>query len=662
MEEMERQRQELDRMMEESNLQPETEYQYTKIQQPLEQLNEGLRGAGLERILRLSGITSTDFLATGSGKPPGRRVTFNEHGPTKSLQPSSSGNNYKAYRRPAFKWNKLRACMTFPQSKSELNRQPSSTVGTEHRRSRRPAPRLLKEEEEEDKTADEGSHSSSCSSTTTITSPYHPSLKRLLSPDPHQGSSIPAGDPERDHELEILAGSPLVSLFFGHQDAGDRPARNQLTILQLIDLWDSLQNKLFKLVHNHHHDIHPNHPHISSSSSSSSILYSGLSPDPIRVATFELKFVQILFRLASYLLQFRLVNPKFVQNIRIFRPSNLAQIAAFYVDLLFRISTPNHPTTYKALAGNRGPTRTMQAMVVPDFHFFLHDHSVLHFHRSINALSMEDQKQLVYRILQKVFRNLSQQPIPRQGSVLKPNRQMTSSARFQKILEAFQARDFLQDCEHFSPSSSHNDHHHDVDWGRIADARRPFLVLVQDSIAFFQNPVSHLDSEVHDPIRLEFQVVFYLLHFLDSYYHPLLNAILVQRSPSSSSSTILFQNQLGFVSRYLRFYRNYPLNNREHEREKELNLQHDPAAFFFGLATLPAFRSWANSLFKVLQMPSCFDSLLPLHHQRLPDHVHLDTLKLDAWMNKISVCPSASPGTPAVAALGCFALVTECPV
>ncbi|KAA1093093.1 hypothetical protein PGT21_024982 [Puccinia graminis f. sp. tritici] len=265
MEEMERQRQELDRMMEESNLQPETEYQYTKIQQPLEQLNEGLRGAGLERILRLSGITSTDFLATGSGKPPARRVTFNEHGPTKSLQPSSSGNNYKAYRRPAFKWNKLRACMTFPQSKSELNRQPSSTVGTEHRRSRRPAPRLLEEEEEEDKTADEGSHSSSCSSTTTITSPYHPSLKRLLSPDPHQGSSIPAGDPERDHELQILAGSPLVSLFFGHQDAGDRPARNQLTILQLIDLWDSLQNKLFKLTQSE------SRPSSSSSSRSSSV-------------------------------------------------------------------------------------------------------------------------------------------------------------------------------------------------------------------------------------------------------------------------------------------------------------------------------------------------------------------------------------------------------
>jgi hypothetical protein len=140
-------------------------------------------------------------------------------------------------------------------------------------------------------------------------------------------------------------------------------------------------------------------------------------------------------------------------------------------------------------------------------------------------------------------------------------------------------------------------------------------------------------------MRIEFQVVFYLLQFLDTYFPALLTSILAQRSPPSSA--ILFQNQLGFVARYLRFYRNHnPRNILEHDREKKKKNQQqqqlDPAAFFFGLATLPAFRSWANSIFKVLQLPSCLDSHLPLHHQRLPNHAHVETLKLDAWMNKIS--------------------------
>jgi hypothetical protein len=70
--------------------------------------------------------------------------------------------------------------------------------------------------------------------------------------------------------------------------------------------------------------------------------------------------------------------------------------------------------------------------------------------------------------------------------------------------------------------------------------------VIELAIKLFENP----SSEVGKPQRLEFQLVYYLLEFLQKYHQPIINKIVHEDDRHES-----FQKKLTFMRSYLNFFR-----------------------------------------------------------------------------------------------------------
>ncbi|KAI7965899.1 hypothetical protein MJO29_001647 [Puccinia striiformis f. sp. tritici] len=116
------------------------------------------------------------------------------------------------------------------------------------------------------------------------------------------------------------------------------------------------------------------------------------------------------------------------------------------------------------------------------------------------------------------------------------------SNRFSLIKDLFSEHQFLigvqQLCETLGKTP-------EMDY-RASDENRSIVDLIQDLIHFFRNPPR---TSLSDRERLEFQMGFYMLEFLDKYFQPIMKAM--QRRGEVSP---LLHRQLEFMRVYLKFY------------------------------------------------------------------------------------------------------------
>ncbi|EFP89706.2 uncharacterized protein PGTG_15362 [Puccinia graminis f. sp. tritici CRL 75-36-700-3] len=105
--------------------------------------------------------------------------------------------------------------------------------------------------------------------------------------------------------------------------------------------------------------------------------------------TFQLAFLKSFFQLGDYIFKYGLLPSTFIDSIEIFKPKILQEMVKFHIDLLF------------LKYGRR--FFVAQDSVVPQLEFLTNGLAVEHFHRSIRALSAEDEKHLVYHVLSTIW-------------------------------------------------------------------------------------------------------------------------------------------------------------------------------------------------------------------------------------------------------------------
>jgi hypothetical protein len=149
----------------------------------------------------------------------------------------------------------------------------------------------------------------------------------------------------------------------------------------------------------------------------------------------------------------------------------------------------------------------------------------------VKALSAEDEKHLVYLALSTIWYHMTK---------CFPSSQLTLG--FTINAETFCHANFLKQADSLSSAlldAPEIEHMNMID-------NIPIAQMVQSLVNDFRTP-----HRTAVQIRIEFQMVFYILEFLDKYYKPIMKKILVW--PINYSN---LQKQLKFMGSYLKFFRN----------------------------------------------------------------------------------------------------------
>ncbi|KAI7961642.1 hypothetical protein MJO28_002131 [Puccinia striiformis f. sp. tritici] len=274
-----------------------------------------------------------------------------------------------------------------------------------------------------------------------------------------------------------------------------------LTISQKIEMWNELQKRILEFT------------------SSETV------PDA-KEAEFQLDFLKHFCLLSDHIARYGLIPSS--DKIESFKPKTTVKMAELHTELLFRTLGPK-------FYGNR-------ASVIPELEFWESGSAVRHFHRSIAALSKEDQGHVVHGVLRTILSHTPEQ--------LGPN--ALPSERFKQLRQEFQRADFLQDARSLSLALEDKQASNQLE---NADHLR-FVTFVKDLLDFFQEPETETFNH-----RLEFQLVYYMIDFLDQFHHPIIDTI-GQHTENPSSTVLkdinvdLFRDQLKFMRVYLKKYRN----------------------------------------------------------------------------------------------------------
>ncbi|EFP81421.2 uncharacterized protein PGTG_07042 [Puccinia graminis f. sp. tritici CRL 75-36-700-3] len=233
--------------------------------------------------------------------------------------------------------------------------------------------------------------------------------------------------------------------------------------------------------------------------------------------TFQLAFLKSFFQLGDYIFRYGLLPSTFIDSIEIFKPKILQEMVKFHIDILF------------LKYGRR--FFVAQDSVVPQIEFLTNGLAVEHFHRSIRALSAEDEKNLVYQVLSTIWYHMIK---------CFPGSQLTLG--FTTNAETFRHAEFLKQADSLSSAlldAPEIEHMNIIDYTPIAQ-------LVRSLVNNFRTPDRRAVQ-----IRIQFQMIFYILEFLDQYYKPIVRKVLVW--PNNYSD---LQKELKFMGSYLKFFRN----------------------------------------------------------------------------------------------------------
>ncbi|KAA1089307.1 hypothetical protein PGT21_013587 [Puccinia graminis f. sp. tritici] len=232
---------------------------------------------------------------------------------------------------------------------------------------------------------------------------------------------------------------------------------------------------------------------------------------------FQLKFLGAVLLMRHYILQHELLPSELIDSVEIFKAKSIAEMAKLHVQLLFR----RWGHQYFDAVGS----------VVPELDFLTSAPAVEQLHGSIKALPVGDQEQVVRIVMDTIISHAPDHYPPGRKA----------SERFDKIREAFRQVDSL-DQGRMSPATESN---HQADFSISS--------LVNELIKFLQEP--EVETQPFQR-RIEYQLVYYMLDYLNTFYHPIKETVIQQREDHE-----LVQDQLKFISVYLKHYRNKRLGN-----------------------------------------------------------------------------------------------------
>ncbi|KAA1083656.1 hypothetical protein PGT21_002796 [Puccinia graminis f. sp. tritici] len=150
---------------------------------------------------------------------------------------------------------------------------------------------------------------------------------------------------------------------------------------------------------------------------------------------------------------------------------------------------------------------------------------------SRTALSAEDEKNLVYQVLSTIWYHMIK---------CFPGSQLTLG--FTTNAETFRHAEFLKQADSLSLALLDAP---EIEHMNIID-NTPIAQLVRSLVNNFRTPDRRAVQ-----IRIQFQMIFYILEFLDQYYKPIVRKVLVW--PNNYSD---LQKELKFMGSYLKFFRN----------------------------------------------------------------------------------------------------------
>ncbi|KAA1086906.1 hypothetical protein PGT21_015149 [Puccinia graminis f. sp. tritici] len=232
-------------------------------------------------------------------------------------------------------------------------------------------------------------------------------------------------------------------------------------------------------------------------------------------AKFLVGFLKTLYLLGDFAHEYQLMPANFLKNIELFKPTTLFKMIEYHIDLLF---SKWHQKFFD-----------IPGSMAPHIDFLTTGVGAKHFSRFIGDLPEEKRGDLVYLVLRTILRHFD-----------RPN----SNTKFDTIREELIQSDFLEQIHTLSSASKKAEPGEDalpnVQNHRIAR-------MVELAIELFENP----SSETGKTERLEFQLVYYFINFLQQYHQALIK-IIVHQEPRYN----LFQKKLIFMGSYLNFYRN----------------------------------------------------------------------------------------------------------
>ncbi|KAH9473815.1 hypothetical protein Pst134EA_000880 [Puccinia striiformis f. sp. tritici] len=238
-----------------------------------------------------------------------------------------------------------------------------------------------------------------------------------------------------------------------------------------------------------------------------------LGPD----VKFKLQFLECLLLLGDFIHKYRLLPAEMIAKMRIFG------VSAIWTNL------QNHIWLSLSIWG--GKYFDKAESVIPQLEFLTTSPTLKHFHRAIKALPPQYHVYLVFEALCATMHS-GPQYFDSGGP----------SPRFSRIDDGFCQLKFLigvqQLCEKLrrTPEMDYAGPHGDL----------LVVILIQRLILFFHNPTRTILS---DQERLEFQMTFYMLDFLDKYFQQIMKAM-QQRGEITS----ILNRQLEFMRHYLKFF------------------------------------------------------------------------------------------------------------
>ncbi|KAI9619347.1 hypothetical protein KEM48_006259 [Puccinia striiformis f. sp. tritici PST-130] len=303
---------------------------------------------------------------------------------------------------------------------------------------------------------------------------------------------------KRIHRGDLKIPDSIMALWDGDEY---EPGKG-LTISQKIEMWNKLQNQVLEFA------------------SSETV------PDA-QEAVFQLEFLRHFCFLVDYIAAYGLIPSS--DRIKSFKPETIAKMAELHTELLFR-----------QLGKKFYEDRTS---VIPELEFWESGEHVQQFHGFIAALSAEDRGHVIHVVLRTILSHTPEQL----------NAEALPSERFKQLRQGFQRADFLQDARSLSSALA--------DEQAIKQLENPdhlqLVNFVKDLLYFFEEPEMGTEKKQR---RLEFQLVYYMIEFLDKFYHPIIETIgkqIENQLPRARKDpkAYLLCDQLNYMRVYLKTWR-----------------------------------------------------------------------------------------------------------
>ncbi|OAV97070.1 hypothetical protein PTTG_06462 [Puccinia triticina 1-1 BBBD Race 1] len=226
-------------------------------------------------------------------------------------------------------------------------------------------------------------------------------------------------------------------------------------------------------------------------------------------AEFQLKSLRSLLRLGDYVAE-SVAVPAVFAKIEIFKPTTVVNLVELHTKLLFHKLGNNFFDSLDS--------------VIPEIEFLESGAAMVHFHRSIKALPAADKQRAVQVVLKTILSHAPEN-FPMKGS---------PSPQYAQISEGFLQDEFLE-TEY------------------ITNLMKVF--------------------EIHEKLatsagkRIEYQLVYYILDFINQYHQKVMQKHMGYGWKKDSSN---FDRELDFMRRYLKKYRNRFLDRRYTDASQDL--------------------------------------------------------------------------------------------